>query len=316
MRDVLRVSGGAADAGRADPGDPPAPVDLLFAGGIGTFVRSSTEDDRSVDDRANSEIRVPASSLRARVVGEGANLAFTQRARIEYARRGGRINADAIDNSAGVDTSDREVNLKVLARLGLTRGEVTRKEADDAVLEERDVVVDAVLDDTQRQCERLSIAQAASAERPDWFERVLLALEENGALDPVVFALPDAADLDARRAAGAGLTRPELAVVMAGLKRWLAGELLAGQLPDDPAMQPALTAYFPVAMVERFGHLLPEHPLRRELVACQVTNDLVDHLGMTFAHRVAHDTAATVEEVVRPRPWPTAWSARPGCSAC
>ena len=298
MRDVLRVSDAQLTPAALVRAILQAPVDLLFAGGIGTFVRATAEEDIGVDDRANSEVRVAASSLRARVVGEGANLAFTQRARIEYARRGGRINVDAIDNSAGVDTSDREVNSKVLAHMAVVRGEIDAGDADHLVLDQREVVVDAVLEDTSRQCERLSIAQAASATQPDWFERVLLDLEADGTLDAAVLVLPDEAELEVRRTAGAGLTRPEVAVVMAGLKRWLAAQLLAGDLPDDPAMQPALDRYFPEALVARFGHLLGEHPLRRELVACQVTNEVVDLLGMTFVHRIGHDSAATPDEVV------------------
>ncbi|MCU1454449.1 MAG: glutamate dehydrogenase [Acidimicrobiales bacterium] len=298
VRDLLRVGDESLTPAEVIRAILRAPVDLLFAGGVGTFVRASSEEDRNIDDRVNSDLRVEASTLRARVVGEGANLAFTQRGRIEYARRGGRINMDAIDNSAGVDTSDQEVNLKILLDLAVESGEIDRPQRHELLRAHTDDVVEHVLARVARQCERLTTSQAASAQRPGWFERVLHELVGSGVLDPQVEALPNEAELEARRAIGAGLTRPELAVIMAGVKRWLAEELLESDVIDQPGAEFALLGAFPDALATRFEHLLGQHPLRRELTASEITNDIVDWLGITFVHRIAHDTAATAAEVV------------------
>jgi len=287
---------------RLDPGvdhlSPPefirailqAPVDLLFAGGIGTFVRAGDEPDGDIDDRANAEVRVAGRQVRARVVGEGANLAFTQRARIEYARRGGLINTDAIDNSAGVDISDHEVNLKILLRPAVEAGEITLRERDDLLADARDDVVAAVLHDSARQSLALSRSQAASAGRVGAIERLMVELEATGVLDRAVEALPTTAEMAARARAGAGLTRPELAVLMAGAKRSLSAHLLASDVPDQPALRAALVGYFPSRLVGRFDHLLDGHRLRRELVSSVVANEVVDRMGATFASRLAADT--------------------------
>ncbi len=274
-----------------------APVDLLFAGGIGTFVRASTEDDLAVDDRANSEVRVDASSLRARVVGEGANLAFTPKARIEYARRGGRINIDAIDNSAGVDTSDHEVNLKILLRLAEEAGEIDSAERDALLASATSDVVDAAVYAVARQCDAISMAQAESAE---WFEAhvsLLDDLERSGVIDRDIEALPSDDELQARREADAGLTRPELAVLLAGAKRQLRAAILESPRLDEAASQGALSSYFPAAIAKRFARHLARHRLRRELVATVVTNDIVDRCGITAAHRLASETGADLADV-------------------
>ena len=267
-----------------------APVDLLFTGGIGTFVRASTEPDQAIDDRANADVRVESSSVRARVVGEGANLAFTQRARIEYARRGGRINTDAIDNAAGVDISDHEVNLKILLRTAVEAGELTEAERDRMLGEVCDDVVAAVLRDCALQSMALARARAASPSRMGAAERLLEELEAAGVVDREVEALPTTAEMHDREDAGAGLTRPELAVLLAGSKRSLAARLLASDVPDQPALREALVGYFPPALTERFGHLLDGHRLRRELVASVVANDVVNRMGATFVTRLVADT--------------------------
>ncbi len=275
-----------------------APVGLLFAGGIGTFVRASDEPDRDIDDRANAEVRVTGSQVRARVVGEGANLAFTQRARIEYARRGGHINTDAIDNSAGVDISDREVNLKILLRPAMEAGELTLAERDDLLTDVCDDVVAAVLNDSARQSLALSRSQSASAGRIGAIERLMVELGRTGMLDRAVEALPTTAEMAARARARAGLTRPELAVLMAGAKRGLTAHLLKSAVPDQPALRAALVAYFPALLAERldgrspgrFDRLLDGHRLRRELIASAVANEVVDRMGVTFASRLAADT--------------------------
>ncbi|HEX2048511.1 MAG TPA: NAD-glutamate dehydrogenase domain-containing protein [Acidimicrobiales bacterium] len=269
-----------------------APVGLLFPGGIGTFVRASTEPDQDVDDRANADVRVEGSSVRARVVGEGANLAFTQRARIEYARRGGHINTDAVDNAGGVDISDREVNLKILLRPAVETGELTLAGRDRILAEVCDDVVAAVLHDCALQSMALTRARAASPSRMPAAERLVEELEAAGVVDRAVEALPTAAEMQARQEAGAGLTRPELAVLLAGAKRNLVARLLASEVPDQSALRLALAGYFPNALAERFGHLLEGHRLRRELVASVVSNDVVNRMGATFVTRLAAETGA------------------------
>jgi glutamate dehydrogenase len=274
-----------------------APVDLLYFGGIGTYVRASTEDDARVDDRANAEVRVEGRDLRARVVGEGANLALTQRARVEIARRGGRVNMDAIDNAAGVDCSDHEVNLKILLARAEQLGRIDRAERDALLVAHADDVVEAVLSDCAAQSEALDRAERSTPGGLDTTAAVLRHLVAEGVLDPEVEALPSEAELSSRAAAGAGLTRPELAVLLAGVKRRVASELLASKAPDHPVVRDALVDYFPPALAERFDDLLDDHRLRRELIAAEVANDLVDHLGLTAVPTLAGEVGAAVPEV-------------------
>jgi len=274
-----------------------APVDVLYFGGIGTYVRASVEDDGTIDDRANAEVRVTGRDLRARVVGEGANLALTQRARVEVARRGGRINADAIDNAAGVDCSDHEVNLKVLLGAAEADGRIDRDERDRLLAAHAEDVVADVLADCSAQSEALDRAERASAADAGTMTPVLARLVSDGVLDPDVEALPAPGEVEARRRAGAGFTRPELAVLLAGVKRRTSAELLASEVPDQPALRPALAGYFPAPLAERFDDLLDGHRLRRELVASEVANDLVDHLGMAAVVALADELGVGAAEV-------------------
>ncbi|MDQ6725095.1 MAG: NAD-glutamate dehydrogenase [Actinomycetota bacterium] len=269
-----------------------APVGLLFTGGIGTFVRAGSEPDQDIDDRANAEVRVEGSTVRARVVGEGANLAFTQRARVEYARRGGRINTDAIDNAAGVDISDHEVNLKILLRLACDAGDLTAEERDRVLAAVCDDVTAAVLRDCDLQSVALARARDTSAGHMDALEALMSELEEAGVVDRAVEALPTSEEMVVRSDAGAGLTRPELAVLLAGSKRSLVARLLASQVPDQPALRDALVSYFPPSMASRFDHFLDRHRLRRELVASVVANEVVNRMGPTFVTRLAAETGA------------------------
>jgi glutamate dehydrogenase len=274
-----------------------APVTLLFAGGIGTFVRASTEPDQAIDDRANAELRVEGTSIRARVVGEGANLAFTQRARIEYARRGGRINTDAIDNSAGVDISDHEVNLKILLRTAIEAGALTVEERDRLLAEVCDEVVASVLRDCAQQSLAVSRAEAASPELLEASEMLMAELEAADVLDRAVEALPTPDEMRSRAAARAGLTRPELAVLLAGAKRSLSAELLASAVPDQPALRPTLAGYFPEQLATRFDHLVDHHQLRRELIASRMANEVVNRMGPTFVSRLAAETGTETAAV-------------------
>ena len=282
-----------------------APVDLLWNGGIGTVVKASGETDADARDRSSDAIRVDGREVRARVVGEGGNLGFTHRARIEYATVGGHegggglINADFIDNSAGVDTSDHEVNLKILLDLAVRRGELEREDRDALLAEVTDDVVAHVLYDSFLQAQILSQEVRSSAARVFAYEDLMGALEEAKILRRRDEALPSTDDMAERRRAGRGLVRPELAVLVAYAKRLLTDALLDSDLPDEPAFEHDVRAYFPHPVVERFGHLIAEHPLRRELVATLAANDVVDALGPTFVSGLSGELGAEPAEVVR-----------------
>ncbi|HUH06665.1 MAG TPA: NAD-glutamate dehydrogenase domain-containing protein, partial [Egibacteraceae bacterium] len=282
-----------------------APADLLFVGGIGTFVKASGESNDDVGDRANDALRVNADDISARVVAEGGNLAFTQRARIQYARRGGHINIDAIDNSAGVDTSDREVNLKILLDQAIDQGRATHDEAGALLAAMQEDVAERVLRGVYLQTSALRQEAAQSSEAMQAYEALMIALEEDGQLDRVVEVLPSSSQMESRREAGAGLTRPELAVLLSAAKSDLAVRLLASDLPQDPYLAATLRGYFPRLAVERFDDLLDDHRLRRELVATAVANDIVNRMGITYANRTASELGSTRVEIVR-----AYWAAR------
>jgi glutamate dehydrogenase len=282
-----------------------APVDLLWNGGIGTVVKASTESDADALDRASDAIRVDGHEVRAHVVGEGGNLGFTQRARIEYATIGGRegagglINADFIDNSAGVDCSDHEVNLKILLDLAVRRGELNGEDRDDLLAEVTEDVVAHVLYDSFLQAQILAQEVRSSAARVFAYEDLMAALEDAKILHRDDEALPPSDDMAERRRGGRGLVRPELAVLVAYAKRLLTDALLESDLPDEAAFDHDVRAYFPRPVVERFGHLIAEHPLRRELVATLAANDVVDALGPTFVSGLTGELGAEPAEVVR-----------------
>jgi glutamate dehydrogenase len=274
-----------------------APVDLLYAGGIGTFIRGSDEPDRQIDDRANAEVRIDAASLRARVLVEGANLACTQRARIEYARRGGRCNTDAVDNGAGVALSDREVNLKLLLDAAIGRGRVAPAARTAELQAAESAVVTAVLSDAAWQTAALSRELESSTTDLEDLQRLLHGLEQSGIVDREVEALPSESEFERRRSAGAGLTRPELAVLLAAAKRALAADLARGSLIDEPLVLPVLHEYFPVALVERLRPVIEDHPLRREIIAARLASGTVDRMGVVFADRLARSTGRSPSEV-------------------
>ncbi len=287
-------------------------VDLLWNGGIGTYVAAPEETDAQVRDAVNDPVRVKASALRARVVAEGGNLGFTQRARIAYALAGGRINTDAVDNSAGVDLSDHEVNLKICLRAAVEGGRLGPEARNALLAEVTDEVAARVLAHNRAQSRLLSLDQVRSRRRLADFRELMAELERAAGLDRALEALPDADTLRARRAAYAGLTRPELAELMAWAKLHLQHALLASALADDPLLEPYLIRYFPAAVGERFADAVRAHPLRREIVATEVANTLVDEMGATFVHRVTRDTGATVAEAVRA--WAIAWAVADGAA--
>jgi glutamate dehydrogenase len=276
-----------------------ADVDLLFNGGIGTYVKASTQTHAEAGDKANDAVRVDALQLRCTVVGEGGNLGLTQQARIEYARHGGRINTDAIDNSAGVDTSDREVNIKILLDAVVASGDLTGKQRDELLASMTDEVAALVLADNYDQNVAMQVALAQAPALLHVHAAYLDALESRGEIDRAVEDLPDEKALRERRSAGEGLTGPELAVLLAYTKNLLADELVAGEVPDDPALTSVLHRYFPRALVERFPDRIAEHPLRREIIANRVANRVVDDAGVTFLHRLGMETAASAEELAR-----------------
>jgi glutamate dehydrogenase len=276
-----------------------APVDLLWNGGIGTYVKASTERHEDVGDRANDAVRIDAAELRCRVVGEGGNLGLTQRGRIEFALRGGSVNTDAIDNSGGVDCSDHEVNLKILLDRLVRAGEMTARHRDELLVSLADEVCELVLADNDAQNVALSGALAQASEMVDVHVRHLQWLERVGGLDRELEALPTDDELTERRLAGGGLSRPELAVLLAYTKNAITAALLESDLPEDPAFDDELIAYFPAVVRQRYPEHIRSHPLRRELVATVVTNRLVNRAGISMAHRLADETSASMAEIAR-----------------
>jgi glutamate dehydrogenase len=276
-----------------------AEIDLLFFGGIGTFVKARNETHAEVGDRANDPLRVNGEELRARVVGEGANLGVTQRGRVAYALKGGRIDTDAIDNSAGVDMSDHEVNIKILLGSAIAAGALGHQERDPLLAQMADDVGALVLRDNYLQGEVLSIAEARGPAALDKQIRLVRDLERAGRLDRALEFLPDDEALATRGAARRGLTRPELAVLLAYAKMSLDEDLLASDLPDLPEFLGDLLNYFPTALRERFAKQIAAHPLRREITATVVTNDLINRAGIAFIHDMRARTGKSPVEVAR-----------------
>jgi glutamate dehydrogenase len=276
-----------------------ADVDLLYLGGIGTYIKASSESHAEVSDKANDALRVDAQTLRAKVVGEGANLGFTAKARIEYARAGGRINSDAIDNSAGVDTSDHEVNIKIALQPEMARLVLTKADRDKLLVSMTDDVAGLVLRDNYLQTQLLSQEQAMGPRLLDAHARLMQQLEKAGKLDRAVEFLPADDVLAQRTAAGEGLTRSELGLLLAYSKMAVHDEILASQLPDDPAAATALPAYFPPAMQQRFAGAITAHRLKREIIATVLANDVVNRMGISFVQQLAERSGHAPAAVVR-----------------
>jgi glutamate dehydrogenase len=276
-----------------------AEVDLLWFGGIGTYVKASSQSNAEAGDRANDAIRINGADLRAKVLGEGANLGVTQLGRVEYALKGGRINTDAIDNSAGVDTSDHEVNLKILLSGPLRRGELPDG-ARDALLEGMtDDVAAHVLRDNYDQTLALSVAQSRASRDIDSHGRFIRDLERRGKLDRAVEFLPSDEDLRKRAQENRGLTRPELAVLLAYAKLDLDSEIAASGLPDESYFAAELTGYFPPAAVSRFPDEMMHHRLRREIIATVLANKIVNLAGPVFVQRMKEVSSAPASRVAR-----------------
>ena len=276
-----------------------APVDLLWNGGIGTYVKAARETHADVGDRANDAVRVNGGELQAKVVGEGGNLGFTQLGRIEYALHGGRINTDFIDNSGGVDCSDHEVNIKILLNQVVDDGDMTRKQRDKLLADMTDDVATAVLQDNYRQVQAISVTEAQAPQLLDEHARLMRRLERANRLDRRLEFLPNNEELAERRAAGKGLTRPELAVLLAYAKIVLQDELVASDVPEDEYLADDLERYMPPKLREKFRSQLRRHPLRRDIIATYVTNSMVNRAGSTFANRLRDETGASPPDVAR-----------------
>ncbi|MFR9790892.1 NAD-glutamate dehydrogenase [Streptomyces sp. MB22_4] len=276
-----------------------APVDLLWNGGIGTYVKSSAESNADVGDKANDAIRVDGADLRVKVVGEGGNLGLTQLGRIEFAHHGGKINTDAIDNSAGVDTSDHEVNIKILLNGLVADGDMTVKQRNKLLAEMTDEVGSLVLRNNYAQNTALANALFQAKDMLHAQQRFLRHLVREGHLDRALEFLPTDRQIRERLGQGQGLTGPETAVVMAYTKITVAEELLGTSLPDDPYLRGLLHAYFPTALRERFTEAVDNHPLRREITTTVLVNDTVNTGGTTYLHRLREETGASLEEIVR-----------------
>ena len=274
-------------------------VDLLWNGGIGTYVKAAQEPQSAAGDRSNDAVRVDGRELRARVVGEGGNLGFTQRGRVEYALTGGRLNTDFIDNSAGVNTSDVEVNLKILTSGIEARGRLRRRDRDRLLASLTDEVAALVLRNNYLQSQALSTLELQSAERLPELRGVIRELERSGELDRVVESLPDEETLAARRKQGLGLTRPELAVVLAYSKISLNRQLIDSDLPEDRYFAAELARYFPLAVRRRFEKDIAGHKLRRQIITTAVTNSLVNRMGPSFVLRACAESGASAADVAR-----------------
>lgn len=276
-----------------------APVDLFFNGGIGTYVKAISESHADVGDKANEFCRVNGDELRCRVVGEGGNLGFTQLGRIEYALKGGLINTDFIDNSAGVDCSDHEVNLKILLNKEMILGNLTEKKRNQLLFSMTEEVGHLVLEDNYNQALAMSISVNHSAKLIGLYHTYLKELEHSGVIDRVVEFLPDDKKIMERKSAGLGLTSPELAVLLAYSKIHVKNEILRSDISKDNYLGKVLTKAFPSRLNKLYGKQLLDHPLRSEIIATQLSNQIVNVMGITFVYRLEMETGASVGEIIR-----------------
>ncbi len=276
-----------------------APVDLLYNGGIGTYVKASFESHAQVGDKGSDAFRVNGNELRCKVLAEGGNLGCTQNGRIEFAQNGGRVYTDAIDNSAGVDCSDHEVNIKILLGSVVESGDLTLKQRNDVLASMTDEVGLLVLTDNYYQTQALDIAGHRAQYLLDGQQRLMQSLERHGHLNRAIEFLPDDSEITRRKALKLGLTAPENAVLLAYAKMSVFDELVASNLPDDPFFSRALRAYFPALLGEKFGAAMATHRLRREIVATFITNTVVNRAGATFVNFVASEAGASAADVIR-----------------
>lgn len=276
-----------------------APVDLLWNGGIGTYVKASSESHADAGDRANNGLRVNGNELRCKAVGEGGNLGMTQRGRIEAAFAGVLVNTDFIDNSAGVDTSDHEVNIKILLAAPVKRGELSQEQRNALLASMTDEVGELVLNDNYRQNQAISLMERMSASRLGSFGHFIRTLEGQGLLDRAIEFLPTDAELNDRKSRGQGLTRPELSVLLSYDKIVVFNQMLESDVPEDPYLSKELVRYFPNALQEKYAKDMENHRLRREIIATAVTNSTVNRMGSTFILRMQEDTGETPAQIAK-----------------
>ncbi len=272
-------------------------TDLLWFGGIGTYVRASTETDEQANDRANDAVRVTALDLNAKVIGEGANLGITQRARIEFANHGGRINTDAIDNSAGVNSSDMEVNIKIALATALRSETISMEERNVILADMTDQVAEKVLQNNYLQTLAISLGEKRGVSELGFQARLMTALENTGLLDRGIEYLPANAEINRRRDKRQHLTRPELAVLLAYSKIALYSDLIASSVVDDPYLSQVLADYFPQSMRERFREEIETHALRREIIATMLANGAINRGGSTYIVRLKEETGRSTEDI-------------------
>ncbi|MGL5390690.1 MAG: NAD-glutamate dehydrogenase domain-containing protein, partial [Shewanella sp.] len=272
------------------------PVDLIWNGGIGTYVKSSRETHAEVGDRANDALRVNGRELRAKMVGEGGNLGCTQLGRIEYAANGGRLNTDFVDNVGGVDCSDNEVNIKILLNAMVTEGELTLKQRNRLLEEMTEEVGQIVLQDCKDQTRTISVTQVRGAEQLKEQIRFIQYLEKEGKLDRALEFLPTDEELAERLASGRALTRPELSVLVAYAKMVLKEQLVTPEITEDTLLSQLLIAYFPKKLQELYSARMATHPLRGEIIATSLANELVNDMGLNFVQRMQDETGASVAD--------------------
>jgi len=276
-----------------------APVDLLWNGGIGTYVKAETETNADAGDRANNAIRINGKELRCKLIGEGGNLGMTQRGRIEAALHGVLLNTDFIDNSAGVDTSDHEVNIKILLNDAVQRGELTMEGRNTLLASMTDEVEQLVLNDNYRQNQAISLMERMSVARLGSKQHFIRTLEAQGLLDRQIEFLPSDAEFAERKARGLGLTRPELSILLSYSKIVLFQQLLDSDVPEDAYLSKELRRYFPGPLQDKYAQHMERHRLKREIIATAVTNSMVNRMGATFVMRMGEDTGKTPAQVAR-----------------
>ncbi len=274
-------------------------VDLLWNGGIGTYVKGSAETDAEVGDKANDALRIDGRELNCRVVGEGGNLGLTQRGRMEAAAKGVRVYTDFIDNAGGVNCSDHEVNIKILIDEVVSRGDMTEKQRNQLLADMTDEVSELVLLDNYRQTQALDLAELLSRQGVGPYRRFISELEAAGQIDRELEFLPSDEELLERSQHEQGMTLPELSVLISYAKSVLKGDLIASDVPDDPTIMRFVERVFPSMLAERYRDEMYEHRLKREIVATQVANDLVDHMGVVFVRRLMDSTGAERADIAR-----------------
>ena len=272
-------------------------VDLLWNGGIGTYVKGAKESHLDVGDRANDSLRVNASQVRAKIIGEGGNLGLTQLGRIEFAAHGGRINTDAIDNAGGVDCSDNEVNIKILLNGLVKAGDLTTKQRNQLLYDMTDEVGDLVIEDCYRQTHSLSITEMLSANQLKEQSRFIQEMERSGKLDRALEFIPDDEEINDRLAQGLGLTRPELSVLLAYSKMVLKEDLVHPEITDNAYYDKLLFSAFPQQLRTKFKAQMQQHPLRAEIIATKLANKIGNDMGFNFVHRMQEETGASVTEI-------------------